>query len=181
MKNRRIILIFLSIIAIILIIVGLILFLNKTNNNDNINNNINDNNKKDTITNNESSTNQTFNTLERENKPITNMKVKINENSYNAELEENETTKSLIEMLPLEYTMNDLNNNEKYIYLNTNLPTNTYSPQRIEKGDIMLYGNNCLVIFYKSFDTPYSYTKIGHIENLPDLGNESITIKLENN
>ncbi len=43
----------------------------------------------------------------------------------------------------------------------------------------MLFGDNCLVIFYKSFETEYSYTKIGHIENLPDLGKDSITIKLK--
>jgi hypothetical protein len=43
----------------------------------------------------------------------------------------------------------------------------------------MLYGNNCLVIFYKSFYTSYSYTRIGHINNLPDLGTESISIKIE--
>ncbi|MBR6948703.1 MAG: hypothetical protein IKH54_00780 [Bacilli bacterium] len=36
-----------------------------------------------------------------------------------------------------------------------------------------------LIIFYKSFDTSYSYTKIGHINNLPDLGNENISIRIE--
>ena len=43
----------------------------------------------------------------------------------------------------------------------------------------MLYGNNCLVIYYKSFDTSYSYTKIGHIDNLPDLGSENVLIEIK--
>ena len=43
----------------------------------------------------------------------------------------------------------------------------------------MLFGNNCLVIFYESFDTSYSYTKIGHIDNLDNLGNGSIIAKFE--
>ena len=75
--------------------------------------------------------------------------------------------------------MNELNGNEKYVYLNNSLPTNSYNPKRINSGDIMLYGNNCLVIFYESFDTSYSYTRIGHIDNLPDLGNENIIVKFE--
>ena len=40
----------------------------------------------------------------------------------------------------------------------------------------MIYGNDCLVIFYKSFTSSYSYTKIGHIDNLPDLGNDNVLV-----
>ena len=80
--------------------------------------------------------------------------------------------------IALEVSMSDLNSNEKYAYLDNSLPTNTYSPKHIEAGDIMLFGDNCLVIFYKSFNTSYSYTKIGHIDNLPSLGGGSISVTL---
>lgn len=43
----------------------------------------------------------------------------------------------------------------------------------------MLFGSDCLVVFYQSFDTSYSYTKIGHIDNFFDLGSENISIKFE--
>jgi len=75
--------------------------------------------------------------------------------------------------------MEELNGNEKYIFMSNTFPTNETTPKRIEKGDVMLYGNNCLVIFYKSFDSKgYSYTKIGHIDNLPDLGNGTVKVKI---
>ena len=107
------------------------------------------------------------------------VKAIINEKEYIIDLEDNETAKSFINFLPQELKMNELNDNEKYIYLDISFPTNSYNPKRINAGDIMLYGDNCLVIFYKSFDTSYSYTKIGHINNLPNLENGNITIKFE--
>ena len=113
------------------------------------------------------------------NNEVSTMKAIINNKEYVINLESNETVNSLIKLLPIEITMNELNGNEKYIYLDNTLPTNSYNPNRINAGDVMLYGNNCLVIFYKSFDTSYSYTKIGHIDNLEDLGTGNITVKLE--
>lgn len=107
------------------------------------------------------------------------MKAIINEEEYIIDLEDNETVNSFINTLPQEYEMKELNGNEKYIYLDTSLPTNPTNPKTINAGDIMLFGNNCLVLFYKSFDTQYSYTKIGHINNLPDLGNDNIKVRFE--
>ena len=110
---------------------------------------------------------------------INEVKVVIDGKEYIINLENNETAKSFVNLLPKEYKMNDLHNNEKYIYIKESLPTNSSNPGRINAGDVMLYGNNCIVIFYKSFDTEFDYTKIGHIDNLPDLGSGSITVKFE--
>ena len=107
------------------------------------------------------------------------VKIVIDEKEFIIDLEDNETVKSFINMLPLELNMKELNGNEKYAYLDNSLPTNSSNPKRINAGDVMLYGNNCLVIFYKSFDTSYSYTKIGHINNLENLGNENINVKIK--
>ena len=110
---------------------------------------------------------------------VTNINVSINDKKYNATIENNETAQNLISRLPQEFNMKELNENEKYVYMDYSLPTNSINPKHIESGDIMLYGNDCLVIFYKSFDTNYSYTRIGHIDNLPDLGNGSIIIRMD--
>ena len=118
------------------------------------------------------------NTREGEGK-VSDIKVTINDKNYTLKLENNNTAEEFINLLPQEFTMNELNGNEKYVYMNKSLITNSYNPQHVEKGDVMLYGNNCLVIFYKSFDTLYSYTKIGHIDYLENLENGSITVKFE--
>ena len=108
-----------------------------------------------------------------------NIKVSINDKIYNVILEDNETVKEFLKILPQEFTMTELNGNEKYVYMDTTLPTNAINPKHINKGDIMLYGNNCLVIFYKSFNTNYSYTKIGHIDNLDEIVSNNVVVKFE--
>ena len=110
---------------------------------------------------------------------MSDIKVMINDTTYVLKLEVNSTVEEFLNILPQEFTMNELNNNEKYVYMNNSFTTNSYPSKHIEKGDVMLYGNNCLVIFYKSFDTSYTYTKIGHIENLADLGSGNIFVKFE--
>ena len=117
------------------------------------------------------------NDIKRSDEKVSDIKVTINDKDYTLKLENNNTVEEFINLLPQEFTMSELNGNEKYVYMDNYLTINSYNPKHIEKGDVMLYGNNCLVIFYKSFDTPYEYTKIGHIDNLENLGNKSITAR----
>ena len=117
------------------------------------------------------------NELDNNIEVINTVKVTINNKEYTLTLESNNTAQKFASILPQEYNMNELNGNEKYVYLDIELPTNSSNPKHINTGDVMLYGDDCLVIFYKSFDTNYSYTKIGHIDNLDDLGNNNIKVK----
>ena len=114
------------------------------------------------------------------NEVIESVKVIINNTEYIINLEDNETAESFVNNLPQKLEMNELNGNEKYVYLKQSLPTNPSNIKHINAGDVMLYGDNCLVIFYKSFSTSYSYTKIGHIDNLPNLGSDNIIVKFKN-
>ena len=113
------------------------------------------------------------------NKGVKSVKAIIDGKEYIIELEDNETSKSFVNMLPIELKMSELNNNEKYAYLDEKLPTNASNPRNINVGDVMLYQDNCLVIFFKSFETSYSYTKIGHIKNLSELNAGNVNIKIE--
>ena len=56
-----------------------------------------------------------------------------------------------------------------YYYLDTSLPSAPEKVGHISEGDIMLYGDSCLVVFYESLDTKYTHTKIGHIDDTPGL------------
>lgn len=119
---------------------------------------------------------------EKMNKEKLTLYLMIGEIKFSATLENNETTKELLQRLPLEIEMKELNGNEKYYYFDEHLPRNASLVNKINVGDIMLFGDNCLVIFYQSFATSYSYTKLGKIDN-PDslaevLGSGNIKVKI---
>lgn len=106
---------------------------------------------------------------EGEPEKMQNIEIKIGQSTYSATLYENETVKSLVELLPLEVNMQDLNGNEKYFYLSQSLPCNAQPVSQIRAGDLMLFGSDCLVLFYKDFTTTYRYTKIGKLETVDGL------------
>ena len=78
--------------------------------------------------------------------------------------------------------MSELNGNEKYHYLMGPLPSNPERVEHIEAGDLMLFGEECVVLFYESFNTGYSYTRIGRIIDASDLekavGKGTVTVKM---
>jgi hypothetical protein len=100
-----------------------------------------------------------------------NIIITIENKKYEAILYDNSTTKELIKKFPITITMSDLNGNEKYYNFSKSFSISSENVASINKGDIMLFGDNCLVIFYKSFSTRYRYTKLGYIKNLEDLEN----------
>ena len=111
--------------------------------------------------------------------------IKIGVKEFTATLLDNPTATAFKAMLPLTINMSELNGNEKYFRLSKNLPTNESNPGTIQSGDLMLFGSNSFVLFYASFSTSYSYTKLGKINNAAGLvsalgkGNVSVNISLK--
>lgn len=105
--------------------------------------------------------------------------------SFSAKLYDNETAEAFASMLPLTLEMTELNGNEKYHYFSESLPTNSEKPERIHAGDLMLYGSDCLVLFYESFSTVYSYTPLGALDDPAGLaealgsGNVQVSFQAE--
>lgn len=90
--------------------------------------------------------------------------IEANGRTFEATLRDCAATRALLKRLPATYEMSELNGNEKYVYLNESLPVQETAPKTIQEGDLMLFGSNCLVIFYKSFSTSYRYTVLGRID-----------------
>lgn len=111
------------------------------------------------------------------------MKITIGSTSFTATVHENPTAAALKAMLPLTLEMSELNGNEKYFHLATELPVDGANPGTIHAGDLMLWGSNSLVLFYKTFRTSYSYTKLGRIDNASELatavGSGSVKVRFE--
>lgn len=111
------------------------------------------------------------------------VRIKIGVSTFTATLLDNPTAKAFKALLPLTINMKELNNNEKYFDLSKSLPTNSSVPASIQAGDLMMYGSNTLVLFYKSFSTSYSYTKLGKIDNVNGLvaalGTDNVTVTFE--
>lgn len=123
--------------------------------------------------------------IAKEETDMPTLQLRINGKEFTATLYDTPAARALIEKLPMTLTMQELNGNEKYNYLPFALPTSKESVGNIKTGDIMLWGDNCLVLFYKNFSTSYSYTKIGYIENPTDffkaVGSDDVTVEFKTN
>ena len=113
------------------------------------------------------------------------MIIKIGNDTFSASLYDNATATAFKSLLPMTVDMVELNGNEKYFDLSGKLPTDASNPRTIHSGDLMIYGSNTLVLFYETFSTSYSYTRLGRIHDTKGLadavgsGNVTVTYELE--
>lgn len=115
---------------------------------------------------------------------MTKATIQVGPKTFTATLLDNASTQALRAQLPLETTMTELNSNEKYVNLAAKLPTDPQRVGRIEAGDLMLYGSDCLVLFYEGFQSSYSYTRLGQVNDTAGLvdalgkGDIEVTVSL---
>ena len=113
------------------------------------------------------------------------LKITIGTNTFTATLYNNATAPAFKTKMPLTISMRELNGNEKYFDLPNSLPANATNQGTIQNGDLMLYGSNTLVLFYKSFSTSYNYTRLARVDNTTGLadalcsGNKTVKFELE--
>jgi hypothetical protein len=95
--------------------------------------------------------------------------MSVGERRFAVTLADNDAARAFAAQLPLTVDMPDLNGNEKHVKLPKALPANASRPGTISNGDLMLWGADTLVVFYLTFDSPYSYTRLGRIEDAAAL------------
>jgi hypothetical protein len=108
------------------------------------------------------------------------MWMTVGERRFAITLADNAAARALAAQLPLTLEMSDLNGNEKHAELPKALPANASRPGTIRSGDLMVYGTDTLVVFYATFDSSYSYTRLGRVDHpsglAPALGRGGVRV-----
>jgi hypothetical protein len=93
------------------------------------------------------------------------MWMTVGERRFSITLTDSAAARALAAQLPLTLVMSELNGNEKHAELPKALPASARRPGTIRTGDVMLYGSTTLVVFYETFNSSYSYTRLGHVDD----------------
>ena len=97
------------------------------------------------------------------------MWMTVGERRFVITLADNAAARAFAARVPLTLDMSDLNGNEKHAELREALPASASRPGTIRNGDVMLYGTTTLVVFYETFNSSYSYTRLGRVDDPADL------------
>jgi hypothetical protein len=99
----------------------------------------------------------------------TRMWMSVGERRFAITLADTEAARAFAAQLPLTLDMAELNGNEKHADLPKALPTDASRPGTIRSGDLMLYGSSTVVVFYETFRSSYTYTRLGRVDDPDDL------------
>jgi hypothetical protein len=110
--------------------------------------------------------------------------VHVNGTPFGATIDEGAAGQALLAQLPLTLAMDELHGNEKYCYTGQPFGGEAQTPATIEAGDLMVFGSDCLVLFYESFaNSGWSYQRVGRIDDPTGLadacGSGAATVSFE--
>lgn len=91
--------------------------------------------------------------------------MSIGQHRFGITLADTAAARGFAAAMPLSLEMAELNGNEKHADLREPLPTSAARPGTIHGGDLLLYGARTVVVFYATFNSPHSYTRLGRIDD----------------
>ena len=97
------------------------------------------------------------------------MWMTVGDRRFTVTLADTEAARTFASQLPLTLGMAELNGNEKYADLSKELPIEPIQPGTILRGDLMLHGSKTVVLFYETFRSSYSYTRLGRVDDPGEL------------
>ncbi|MBR1828996.1 MAG: hypothetical protein IJ781_05735 [Atopobiaceae bacterium] len=108
--------------------------------------------------------------------------VTVNGVAFTATVADTKAGNQLVERLPMSLAMEELHGNEKYCYTGDTFDGEQFVPETIEAGDLMVFGSDCLVLFYETFaNGGWSYQRVGKIDDAAGLaeacGSGSATVE----
>lgn len=89
----------------------------------------------------------------------------IGQRRFGITLADTAAARAFVDAFPLSMEMAELNGNEKHADLRKPLPASATRPGTIRNGDLLLYGTRTVVVFYATFDSSYSYTRLGRVDD----------------
>jgi hypothetical protein len=96
--------------------------------------------------------------------------VTVNDVQFTATIEDTAAGQELLARLPLTLQMEELHGNEKYCYTGESFGGEQEVPETIETGDLMVFGSDCVVLFYETFSNGgWSYARVGKIDDTAGL------------
>ena len=111
------------------------------------------------------------------------MTVTVNGRVFQAVLNDSAAAQAFADLLPAAFELTELNGNEKYYrFPDERFPVTPESVEQIQTGDLCIYQDDYLVLFYKTFSTSYQYTRLGRItdpEGLEEaLGSGNVRVEI---
>ncbi|AKV56012.1 hypothetical protein AB656_00550 [Bifidobacterium actinocoloniiforme DSM 22766] len=97
------------------------------------------------------------------------MNITIDGTVFQARLASGCAAQEFTRRMPTTLRMNELNGTEKYHFFDRPIPSEPQAVGEIRAGDLMLYGSDCLTLFFKTFRTSYAYTRLGWVEQPESL------------
>ena len=97
--------------------------------------------------------------------------ISVGDNDFTSKFYENETSRAIINSMPILVEMSDFNSQEKVATLSQTPPSSPEkTPETIHSGELYVWSGNRLVLFYTTFSNTYGgYIPIGYIEDTSNL------------